>query len=456
MVERWGFNRRLKLKKKRFKIIGVAILSITILIGGYFVYLYFNQPISVYKTKAFKSLGNPILDNQLTQEEVKEDIESIIEIMESTHPIFLEEVPDNYYTLKDELLAVSNSSMTVGELQRNISRYLSSIQDGHTSLWWKEDMLLDISWKYKDEKLILLDEDRKLTNKVVKQIGDVDIDEIVQYIKETFPAENYVAEAKNIENYAKGMLLLESTGVEFLESINLTLEREGKEEILQVGFNKGADYGYRDSSIYSKKIDESTAYVRLGTCEVNGSLESVVENIKKYKNEGTKNFIIDVIDNSGGDSNACNMLLQALDMKPGSYGGIIRFSPLAQEQGGYLRQSGSIKYQSSNEVSKNGDINLYILTNEVTFSSAQMLCVWVADGGLGTLVGRPSSNMPSNYGDILSYQLKNSKILGQISYKKWTRPDVTRDKERVLEPNIYVDYGDDILERTLEEIRNSI
>ena len=111
-------------------------------------------------------------------------------------------------------------------------------------------------------------------------------------------------------------------------------------------------------------------------------------------------------------------------------------------------------FESNNKSTKNEDINLYVLTNEATFSSAQMLCVWVADGKLGTLVGRPSSNMPSNYGDILSYQLKNSRIIGQISHKKWTRPDLTKDKERILEPNIYVNYGNDILERALEEIKS--
>ena len=49
-------------------------------------------------------------------------------------PIFLEEVPEKYYIAKDELLAASNEDMTVGELQYKVSRYLSSIQDGHTTL----------------------------------------------------------------------------------------------------------------------------------------------------------------------------------------------------------------------------------------------------------------------------------------------------------------------------------
>ena len=72
------------------------------------------------------------------------------------------------------------------------------------------------------------------------------------------------------------------------------------------------------------------------------------------------------------------------------------------------------------EAEKNDDLSLHVLTNENTFSSAQMLAVWVSDGDLGTLVGRPSANSPSSYGDVVRFQLKNSKILGQVSHKKWT------------------------------------
>ena len=82
-----------------------------------------------------------------------------------------------------------------------------------------------------------------------------------------------------------------------------------------------------------------------------------------------------------------------------------------------------------------------------------MLSVWVSDGNLGTIVGRPSSNKPSSYGDIIYFQLGNSKLKGSVSHKKWIRPDITKDKESILNPDIYVDYGEDSLEKVLEKIR---
>ncbi|MDV4152085.1 S41 family peptidase [Clostridium sp. AL.422] len=442
------------MKKNIWKVIRVSVLSIILLVGGFFVYLYFNQPISIYKVKEFESIGNPNLDKELSKEEVKEDIENIIDIVEKTHPIFLEEVPEKYYNSKKEILSVSNSSMTVGSLQKEISKYLSSIEDGHTSLRWSENMFLNVEWKYKDGKLILLDKDKKLTNKRIKKIGNVDIDRIVQIVQETFPAENSIAEARNIERYSKEKYSLESIGVNNNNNINLTIENGEKEENLEVKFNEATDESNSDYSIYIKKIDEETGYIRLGICEINSYLEAVLIDIGEYRNQGINNFIIDVTDNPGGNSTACSMILEALDIEAGHYGSVIRFSPLAQEQRGYLRKSGNISYKSNNKVVKNDDINLYVLTNEATFSSAQMLCVWVSDGNLGTLVGRPSSNMPSSYGDVLTYQLKNSKLIGQVSHKKWTRPDISKDSEPILEPDIYVEYGDDILEVALKDIEN--
>lgn len=441
------------MKKRIFKIIGVVVLSLVILVVGVFTHLYFNHIIRISRGKEFKNQGSPIIENQLSKDEVKEDIDYIVDIMESTHPIFLEEVPEKYYTAKDELLSVSNQAMTVGELQYKVSRYLSSINDGHTSLWWTENMFLDIDWKYLDGNLYLLDSDKKLTNKVITKIGDVDIDKIVESIKVNFPAENYVAEAKNIESFLKGKLVLENVGVDCTKDILVTLSNGGKEDILEVELRNGPEYRAINNGIYSKVIHENIAYIRLGTCDVNSALKTVIEDIEKYKNEGIKDYIIDVIDNPGGTSESCSMLLEALNMKGGTYGGITRFSPLAQEQLGYLRKSGYMEYKSNNNAVKNNDINLYILTNENTFSSAQMLAVWVSDGNLGKIIGRPSSNMPSNYGDVLKFQMKNSKLIGQISHKKFIRPDIRKDKERVLEPDIYVEYGDDILDKAIDYMK---
>lgn len=437
------------MKKKIVKIVSAFIFIIVLLIISSVVYICATQPIAIFKVDEFKYNGEPNLDKILSKDELSEDINSIIEIVESTHPIFLEEVPEAYNKAKETLLNISEESMSVGELQSNIAKYLSILNDGHTGLWWQESKVLNIDWKYIDGDLLLL-ENNNITDKKVTKIGSVDIEDIISVIKESFPAENDVAQAINIEEYSKGKLLLAKAGVS-CNGVIITVEDSLGEKKLQVDFGEGSNK-IADYSINSKLIDDNTAYIRLGICEVNSSLDNVIEDINSYLNNGIINFIIDVEDNPGGNSMACKKILESLKITPGSYGSTIRFSELAQEQRGYLRKSGSLEFKSNNNATPNNDINLYVVTNENTFSSAQMLAVWVSDGKLGTIVGRPSSNKPSSYGDIINFQLDNSKLKGSVSHKKWIRPDITKDKESILEPDIYIDYGEDSLNRVLEII----
>lgn len=433
---------------------GIIGLCLLFIIGGISIYIYSTQPISVYEQKDFVVDEYPVTDHLLTEKEVKEDIDRMIELMESTHPIFLEEVPKEYVTAKNELLNSSQKSRTVGELQKRISTYLSSIHDGHTLIGWNDNQFLDVNWKYTGGHLVLLDQNNKRTNRIVTKIGDTDITSIIQTIQDTFPAENDIAIAQNIENYSKGKLVLESAGVEFDTDLTVTVQNEGVEESLRLGLIHETQNSHSDNPIYSEKIDHQTAYIRLGKSEINPSLEKVLQEIEKYMDEQTTHFIIDVTDNSGGDSTAFAMILETLKVRKGDYGSIIRFSPLAQEQRGYLRTSGHINFKSSNQAVRNDDIQLYVLINEETFSSAHMLAVWVRDGNLGTIVGRPSSNSPSHFGDVLYFQLNNSKIIGQISHKKWTRPDRTKNNEKELKPDIYVEEDENIVEKALEIIKN--
>ena len=443
------------MNKKKGKIIGIALGCIVILLGGIFLYGYYNMPlIEVHKPKPYQPSGEVILSKELNELEVKADVEQMIEIMESTHPIFLEGETEKYKEAKDRFVHETNRNMTVDEFRFSVSRYLSSIQDGHTGLSWREMKFLDINWRYLDGQLILFDDNNKSTSKIVTKINGVDIHNIINTVKELFPAENYVAESINYSIYSKSEEVLEYSGVDCTKDIVVTVMSGTSEEDIQTKLHYRDNIYPMDYEISSQKIDDNTIYVKFEICELNEDLNKVTEDLKQAIDAGIENVIIDVRDNPGGASRASNMLLDSVKIKPGHFGSIIRFSPLAQERYGYLRKSGFISYDRSNDVVRNEDINLYILTNEQTFSSAQWLATWVKDGELGTIVGRPSRNMPSSFGDVLQFQLKNSKLDGQISYKKWTRPDETKDGERVLEPDVYVDYSEDALSKTIELIKS--
>ena len=81
-----------------------------------------------------------------------------------------------------------------------------------------------------------------------------------------------------------------------------------------------------------------------------------------------------------------------------------------------------------------------------------MLAVYVRDGKLGTLIGRPSSNMPNHYGDILTVDLNNSGTYCTVSHKQWLRPDQSA-KGNTLTPDIVTAVGEDALQRALDYLK---
>lgn len=427
-----------KINSKWFTIILLSLIFVTVIT---FVNKENNSIIT----------GESELDGKLTKKEIKEDRNKMINIMESTHPIFLEEVPKEYEEAKNKFIKDTKTEMTIGEFQLALSKYTSSIEDGHTGIGFKVANFLDINWKYIDKNLVLLDDNNKPTNKIVTSINNVSVEDIIKVIDETFPAENHVDEYVNNSSMSKEKLVLTSAGVDTSKDIVLSI-KDGKSNYeMKVEF-KGYDrYNKSNYDIYAKSIDENTAYIKLGICEVNDNLKKVTTYLNNNL-DNLKNVIIDVRDNPGGDSTAFEMILESLKIKAGSFGGVKRYSKLVKENLLEDKSSGYENFKRSNDVVKNDDIKLYVLMNEKTFSSAQWLGTLVSDGELGTLVGKPSRNTPSSFGYAASFKLDNSEIQGQISFVKWLRPDESKDSQKVLEPHIRVEEGEDALEKTLELI----
>lgn len=144
-------------------------------------------------------------------------------------------------------------------------------------------------------------------------------------------------------------------------------------------------------------------------------------------------------------------LLKAMGMQAPSYGCYIRISELSVKTRSLRQTDDDIIYYEPNVYStvKNDGIELVILTDTLTFSSATMLGVWVKDGNLGTIIGRPSMNAPSCFGDMLPFKLPVSQLSINISYKKFLRPDTAADPT-LLMPDILTERSEDALAVALE------
>ncbi len=91
--------------------------------------------------------------------------------------------------------------------------------------------------------------------------------------------------------------------------------------------------------------------------------------------------------------------------------------------------------------------------NTYTYSSGLWLPIYVQDGNLGVIIGQPSINSPSHYGDILMYKLPNSKLKVSISHKYFTRPNLQANQNMLI-PDFMPEFGIDSLDFALKYLED--
>lgn len=393
-------------------------------------------------------------EEQIPRELIQADANQLISIVESTHPAFsLGDIPKVYTEAKQSFLSETFTKMTKDDFAWLARKYLTSLDDGHTTVFSNSEQLcLDVLWKFIGDKLYLLNSDGTLSDQQVIKIGGMPIQNVFQTVSKYFPAENASGIQRNNAQWSECISILSRSGISYGDgNIPISLKIGDETVTKKVGFvMKYLNFYNNMDVIASSKILGDVVYVKLAACETGSQLNDVIYQLKREMKRGMTKVIIDVRDNPGGDSTACKMLLEAMNMEPPQYGLYIRYSPLAQQQRSYPKQTGYDFYAPNINIAKrNTDISLIILTNENTYSSATMLGVWVQDGKLGKIIGKPSSNSPNCYGDVLQFQLTNTQLQGQISHKQWTRPDSTADP-KMLQPDITSPFDVDSLQIALE------
>lgn len=197
-----------------------------------------------------------------------------------------------------------------------------------------------------------------------------------------------------------------------------------------------------------------------------------------------KTLVIDVRDNGGGNSRLCDQLLSWLrpvdEIRDG--GGSIRFSKLWEAQYPELAKNVKAYFQEKGQSYPFGELydgdygdgeddmmeksiaelfvmnhsrdslftgKVIFLQGKGTFSSAGQLITTAVDNGIGIVIGANSTYAPSNYGDILYWELPNTHVEGTISHKYFYRADESKRGEIVLVPDV-------LLPTTWDDLRKGV
>lgn len=427
------------MNKKKIRIIMALIIAgaLLIMVAGIFVYI--KKPWKPENPDLSWPEALP-METVLSAEAVAIDREDAIKFIEDVHPYFVDGSDALLYQeAKEEYVAKTQSEMSVRDFMVATCMYYSFFEDGHTNVWWSESEYLDIDVKYEDGKYYLAIDSETAPKVYITSISDISITKINEAIDILCPAENEMANVCNYTKFfgAKGVLLLAGVDV--------------NKETIPVKFSDGStvetsfktvEGGYASQEQNEIFLDGDVVVVDFNICENDKILDNICKELKQYIDEGYNKVIIDARSNPGGASSASVKLLETLGMRTPSYGVLVRYSEEAKAQRGYIQNAGfSYSCAPALDGKANEKINLAVLCDRDTYSSATMLLVYVRDGDLGAIIGEPSSNMPSCYGDILYNVLENSHIITTVSHKKFVRPDAD-NTEKMLVPDILTNADD--------------
>jgi hypothetical protein len=267
----------------------------------------------------------------------------------------------------------------------------------------------------------------------------------------------------------------------------------------------------RKPFFYTILDDESICYFQFNQCVDNSTLrwrdyisgkhtadsilDKTLSNVPRFdvsvsrmfdeiKDKNIKTLVVDVRNNGGGNSVLCEILLSWL--KPfeaiKSEKSYTRFSPFfekfyptiaanalkalqernisfemgniylssdldALEQNTEYKQLMDKYFHYNKDENRVFNGNVIFIQGKGTYSSAGLLITDAIDNGIGTVIGEKSIYRPCNYGDILMWQLPNTKISGGISHKIFNRPNEGKCNEDYIVPNILIEES---LDNTLQ------
>ena len=389
------------------------------------------------------------MNSTLTAAQIKEDANQLVLIIENTHPEFsLDDIQADYPAAKKSFFASASQRMSSDDFAWLASAYLASLHDGHTAVELTQSKeTLQGSYRMTEGGLFEVDAGGKITGTKVTAIGGIPINHIFTTISRYEVAENEAGVIMNNTMLSTYQPILERSGVDCTKHTVVVTEQNGTQiSSKEVQFqSRSPDSVYQANDIVDNRMIGDIFYIGLHKCELGPDVDRVAETLKNAVANGVTRVIIDVRNNPGGNSNVCTELLKTIGMQAPNYGVYSRESPLA------VAQNGTVGLNTEPDLSTahtNSRISLAVLTNEFTYSSATMLAVFAQDGKLGTVIGYPSANSPSSYGDVLSFQLKNSGLKGQVSYKRWLRPNASAD-QRMLRPDVLVPIGGDALQTAI-------
>jgi hypothetical protein len=240
---------------------------------------------------------------------------------------------------------------------------------------------------------------------------------------------------------------LRVVGVAEAAPVRVRVERDGSEHVIDVGLGVPARPAPASPWVrFALEPEHNLGVITLDRCVVDATYrDTLAKFFAAVHAHKITRIAVDLRANSGGSSQVTDEFLRYLDRDSfANFSGDVRWSQDALSQ---RKAPGPVRFEPAKAVRRpNAKVTepppfageLFVLTGPATFSSGNWFAVVVRDNGFGKIVGEPTGNAPSSYGDVLSFTLPASCLSYTLSFKRWARPKPSEDPADTLLPDVVV------------------
>jgi C-terminal processing protease CtpA/Prc len=392
----------------------------------------------------------------LAPEALRADLDHLAQRIREVHPATTKGMSPEL----EKAIAVARAALaaprTRAEAWRVYARVLAALHDAHSSFAAPvsgERLALPLSWLAEGPVVAEDAGDLRRGDRVVALAG-LTPEQLIQKVEAYTPAENSHWLRVRAESMLADLGALAALEIATAAPVRVLIERDGKEQEVEVGLAPPAGRQRAEPWVrFTIDAEHDLGRFTLDTCVVDATYKDTLAKFFQAVHAGKIGRVaVDLRRNSGGNSGVCDEFLRYLQVEEyTSFGCEVRNSAAVREQRGLGGLGAGSRTPVKRDNAMHGDPppfdgKLLVLTGPHTFSSGMWFAAVVQDNKLGQVVGEPTGNAPSSFGDVLTFTLPSSGLSFTLSYKSWIRPDPKRDPADTVTPDM-------VIERTRADVR---
>lgn len=364
------------------------------------------------------SFYNYVINNWgfIHSQEAQHTLDECVEVLVDTHPLCRNGLPKSTKNIYERLTKEYQKSMLVSRYKEalNLRELVRSLGDGHTVIMpqgslsqftklFDNKVAQDLSFEYQSGKIYVTIQGEEYP---LVKINGHNTQEILQNLKIYNEHENLYSTKKIVE-YMNGLETLVLSNLARSTDKSISIQYSDDKKIKKESFYFSVNSKKNIKNWYYHIYEEDQyAILTINQCIISSEfIEFLTEFFQKINLYNIKYIAIDLRSNSGGND-ICYPIISYLGVSQ-----YITAQNLPEKPSG--RVTKQIVKLSPNPNAFNGEV--YVLTSKRTYSSAKLLAVTLSINGFAQIIGEPSSNSPSSYGDCTIKYISGENYLLQVS-----------------------------------------